>query len=316
MPDEVSSVQFPVWSKADQSDLRWITAQKKSNGAWEADVNVTDYSAGTVYQVHAYATLTNGEQVLVGNSSFKVKGLSAELEIQNYNSENGTFDAVVKNIVAPTGIQEIKIPVWSTGNQSDIVWYTAHKQSNGTYKAAVDIANHDGNTGVYNVHAYILDNNGKLILVGTTTQKVEQSDKIKITVEDKEGKEARYELTAKMAGKSDKVDFAVWSDANGQDDLIWYSGKKKSSTWCAEAVIDKHKASGVYNVHVYSTKREKTAAIGNTTFKVSAPTGKLEIEEAEGSLEVILKNVTSKSGIDEVQIPVWSKPDQSDLRMA
>lgn len=313
MPDEVSLVQFPVWSKADQSDLRWITAQKKSNGAWEADVNVTDYSAGTVYQVHAYATLTNGEQVLVGNSSFKVKGLSAELEIQNYNSENGTFDAVVKNIVAPTGIQEIKIPVWSTGNQSDIVWYTAHKQSNGTYKAAVDIANHDGNTGVYNVHAYILDNNGKLILVGTTTQKVEQSDKIKITVEDKEGKEARYELTAKMTGKSDKVDFAVWSDANGQDDLIWYSGKKKSSTWCAEAVIDKHKASGVYNVHVYSTKGKKQQLIGNTTFKVSAPTGKLEIEEAEGSLEVILKNVTSKSGIDEVQIPVWSKPDQSDL---
>ena len=42
MPDDVSSVQFPVWSKADQSDLRWITAQKKSNGAWEADVNITD----------------------------------------------------------------------------------------------------------------------------------------------------------------------------------------------------------------------------------------------------------------------------------
>ena len=40
MPDEVSGVQFPVWSKGDQSDIRWITAQKTSSGVWEADVSI------------------------------------------------------------------------------------------------------------------------------------------------------------------------------------------------------------------------------------------------------------------------------------
>ena len=278
------SVQFPVWNKADQSDLRWITAQKKSNGAWEADVSVTDYSAGAVYQVHAYANLTNGEQVLVGNSSFKVKGLSAELEIQNYNSENGTFDAVVKNIVAPTGIQEIKIPVWSTGNQSDIVWYTAHKQSNGTYKAAVDIANHHSNTGVYNVHVIFVDNNGVQTLVATTSQQVSET-KDELTAEDKSGKETTYQLTLKnqKAAKATSVNFAVWSEQNDQDDLVWYEGKENVFIHGVRRLsIENHKTAGEYLVHVYRMEMN-SRLFGQTTFKVSeaptAETGKYEGKE-------------------------------------
>ena len=67
MPDEVSGVQFPVWSKGDQSDIRWITAQKTSSGVWEADVSISGYQIGDIYQVHAYASLTNGKQVFIGN---------------------------------------------------------------------------------------------------------------------------------------------------------------------------------------------------------------------------------------------------------
>lgn len=74
MPDEVSGVQFPVWSKGDQSDIRWITAQKTSSGVWEADVSISGYQIGDIYQVHAYASLTNGKQVFIGNSTFKVVG--------------------------------------------------------------------------------------------------------------------------------------------------------------------------------------------------------------------------------------------------
>ena len=140
MPDEVSGVQFPVWSKGDQSDIRWITAQKTSSGAWEADVSISGYQIGDIYQVHAYASLTNGKQVFIGNSTFKVVGPSADVTIKNYSAENGTFDVVVENIVAPAGVKEVQVPVWSLRDQSDIVWYRAEKQSDGTYKVGVDIA--------------------------------------------------------------------------------------------------------------------------------------------------------------------------------
>ncbi|MDY2660319.1 MAG: GBS Bsp-like repeat-containing protein, partial [[Ruminococcus] gnavus] len=107
MPDEVSGVQFPVWSKGDQSDIRWITAQKTSSGVWEADVSISGYQIGDIYQVHAYASLTNGKQVFIGNSTFKVVGPSADVTIKNYSAENGTFDVVVENIVAPAGVKEV-----------------------------------------------------------------------------------------------------------------------------------------------------------------------------------------------------------------
>ena len=92
--------------------------------------------------------------------------------------------------------------------------------------------------------------------------------------------------------------------------------KKKSSTWSTEISIANHKTAGVYNVHVYSTVGKKQTLIGNTTFKVSSPTGTLEVKnysESKGSFEVILKNVTSKSGVNAVYIPVWSKANQSDI---
>lgn len=149
MPDEVSGVQFPVWSKGDQSDIRWITAQKTSSGVWEADVSISGYQIGDIYQVHAYASLTNGKQVFIENSTFKVVGPSADVTIKNYSAENGTFDVVVENIVAPAGVKEVQVPVWSLRDQSDIVWYRAEKQSDGTYKVGVDIANHKNNTGTY-----------------------------------------------------------------------------------------------------------------------------------------------------------------------
>ena len=62
------------------------------------------------------------------------------LTIKNYSAENGTFDVVVENIVAPAGVKEVQVPVWSLRGQSDIVWYRAEKQSDGTYKVGVDIA--------------------------------------------------------------------------------------------------------------------------------------------------------------------------------
>ena len=221
MPDEVSGVQFPVWSKGDQSDIRWITAQKTSSGAWEADVSISGYQIGDIYQVHAYASLTNGKQVFIGNSTFKVVGPSADVTIKNYSAENGTFDVVVENIVAPAGVKEVQVPVWSLRDQSDIVWYRAEKQSDGTYKVGVDIANHKNNTGTYNIHIYILGNDGSQTMVASTTQKVEASA-VEITAKDETGKESQYELTAKNVRNADQVRFAVWSDVIGQDDLIWY----------------------------------------------------------------------------------------------
>ena len=318
MPDDVNVVQFPVWNKADQSDIRWITAQQKSNGVWEADVSISDQQDGAVYQVHAYANLTSGTQVFLGKTTFKVIGPSADVEIQNYNANQGTFDVIVKNVEVPAGVESVRVPVWSEPDQGDLIWYFADRQSDGTYKVHVDIANHHNNRSTYNVHVYVMDNNGVQTFVAMTSQQVSET-KDELTAEDKSGKETTYQLTLKnqKAAKATSVNFAVWSERNDQDDLVWYEGKKTSSnTWSAEAPIKNHKTAGKYLVHVYGIVNGKQIFLDQTTFEVSEAQATLEVgtyDVEKKSFEVTVKGISCKSGIKEVLVPVWSKANQSNL---
>lgn len=318
MPDDVDVVQFPVWNKADQSDIRWITAQQKSNGVWEADVSIPDQQVGAVYQVHAYANLTSGTQVFLGKTTFKVIGPSADVEIQNYNANQGTFDVIVKNVEVPAGVESVRVPVWSEPDQGDLIWYFADRQSDGTYKVHVDIANHHNNRSTYNVHVYVMDNNGVQTLVATTSQQVSET-KDELTAEDKSGKETTYQLTLKnqKAAKATSVNFAVWSEQNDQDDLVWYEGKKTSSnTWSAEASIKNHKTAGKYLVHVYGIVNGQQIFLDQTTFEVSEAQATLEVgtyDAEKKSFDVTVKGISCKSGVKEVLVPVWSKSNQSDL---
>ena len=85
---------------------------------------------------------------------------SANVSIENVNTVSGTFDITISDIVSTRGIQSILVPVWSQSDQSDLVWYTAERQSNGTYKVHVDVAGHNCNYGVYQVHTYIVNRYG------------------------------------------------------------------------------------------------------------------------------------------------------------
>ena len=112
-------------------------------------------------------------------------------------------------------------------DQDDLIWYFADRQSDGTYKVHVDIANHHNNRSTYNVHVYVMDNNGVQTFVAMTSQQVSEM-KDELTAEDKSGKETTYQLTLKnhKAAKATSVNFAVWSERNDQDDLVWYERKK------------------------------------------------------------------------------------------
>ena len=53
----------------------------------------------------------------------------ASFSIENNNKVTGTFDAVIRNIVAPLGIKEVFVPSWSLANgQDDLIWHKAVQQ--------------------------------------------------------------------------------------------------------------------------------------------------------------------------------------------
>ena len=76
---------------------------------------------GDIYQVHAYASLTNGkQQVFIEILHLKWWDQSADVTIKNYSAENGTF-VVVENIVAPARSKRSTGSVSGLRNQSDIL---------------------------------------------------------------------------------------------------------------------------------------------------------------------------------------------------
>ena len=50
--------------------------------------------------------------------------------------------------------------------QDDIIWYNATRLNNGNYKVNVSLTDHKNERGLYNVHLYYVETNGKLVGVG------------------------------------------------------------------------------------------------------------------------------------------------------
>ena len=87
--------------------------------------------------------------------------------------DNGDFSVVISNVSDQNGVLGVSVPIWSEKNgQDDIIWYNATRLSNGNYKVNVSLSDHKNERGLYNVHLYYVETNGKLVGVGGTTYTV------------------------------------------------------------------------------------------------------------------------------------------------
>ena len=254
--------------------------------------------------------------------------LTGKISIQNNNPKTGTFDVVVSEVSAPHGVQEVKLPTWSSERgQDDIVWYTATKQANGTYKLTVNAANHKGSTGEYNVHLYYVQGDGKLVGVGGTTTKVSVAKpEGKLTIAKNNPKTGTFDVIVSEVSSPQgvrEVLLPTWSNDNGQDDIIWHKAQKQSDgTYKFTVRASEHKNSvGDYSVHLYYIQNDgKMVGVGGTTTKVSLasvakPEGKLTIANNNpktGTFDVIVSEVSSPQGVREVLLPTWSNDNGQD----
>lgn len=99
--------------------------------------------------------------------------LTGKLDTVNHNSSLGSFDIKVSDVPQNAGIKQVKLGVWTSANgQDDLIWYNATKQTDGTYKASVSIAQHRGERGEYNIQLQYLTTNRDKITVTNTKTKV------------------------------------------------------------------------------------------------------------------------------------------------
>ena len=155
-------VSVAVWGAQDgQNDLRWYTAKQGASGAWEADISIRNHREAGEYYADTYITLMNGSQMCVQTKKFSVSYPTVQTTIGAYDADSGTFELVAHDIASPSGVESVRFPVWYKNNQENtIYWYDAEKQADGTFKAIVNVRNHNYCVGSYQIHTYLTCGNG------------------------------------------------------------------------------------------------------------------------------------------------------------
>ncbi|WP_455166537.1 GBS Bsp-like repeat-containing protein [Streptococcus sp.] len=328
-PNGVRIVSVPIWSEiGGQDDLVWYTANRQANGTYTVNVKATDHKNSTgLYNIHLYYVQNNGQMTGVGGTVTNVfigkrpEDLkpSGAVTIENNNSSTGTFDAVVRNVVSPTGLKEVLIPSWSVaGGQDDLIWHKATRQSDGSYRATIKASDHKNSVGQYQVHVHYIDQENKRRYVTETVVEVRQSKpQGTLSIENNNSSTGTFDAVVRNVVSPTglkEVLIPSWSVAGGQDDLVWHKATRQSdgSYRATIKASDHNNSVGQYQVHVhYLDQNNRRRYVTETVVEVrqSKPQGTLSIENnnsSTGTFDVVVRNVVSPTGLKEVLIPSWS----------
>ena len=334
-PNGVRIVSVPIWSEiGGQDDLVWYTANRQANGTYTVNVKASDHKNSTgLYNIHLYYVQNNGQMTGVGGTVTNVfigkrpEDLkpSGTVTIENNNLSTGTFDAVVRNVISPTGLKEVLIPSWSVaGGQDDLIWHKATRQSDGSYRATIKASDHKNSVGQYQVHVHYLDQNNRRRYVTETVVEVRQSKpQGMLSIEKNNSSTGTFDAVVRNVVSPTglkEVLIPSWSVAGGQDDLVWHKAVRQSDgSYRATIKASDHKNSvGQYQVHVhYLDQNNRRRYVTETVVEVqkTTPTATITIQnnnKDNGTFDVIISNVYSPKGVRVVQVPTWSEVNGQD----
>ena len=328
-PGGLKEVSLPTWSEANgQDDIKWYNAERQADGTYRKRVRLSDHNnVQGEYNVHLYYVQNDGKLVGAGGikTNVSISKPQGKISIQNRNSETGDFDIVVSGIVSPGGLKNVSLPTWSEANgQDDIKWYNAERQPDGTYRKRVRVSDHKNVEGEYNIHLYYVQNDGNLVGAGGIKTNVSLGKpKGNISIQNKNNVNGSFDVVISNVSapyEVSAVSVPVWSEANGQDDIIWYTATQQANgTYKVTVESSKHKDSvGKYHIHLYYVRNDgQLVGVGGTTTNVSAvkPQGKISIQNRNsenGDFDIVVSDIVSPGGLKTVSLPTWSEANGQD----
>lgn len=243
----ITKVSVAVWSKADQSDIKWYD-MTASGSSWQTTMNIANHNFNRAnYYAHCYAT-AGGTQFFAGGCMIDLtEAKTAEPKITAAVS-SGNYTVTVSDTFSASDITNMKVAVWSEqAGQDDLNWYDMSASgTTWTVSKAVSTLKHSGKCFA---HVYYTAKDGSFKFLTGVAFDVE-AQKVKLYAQgNTSGKRTLVLENAQVS----VARFAVWSDMYGQDDLIWYTGVKNSSgAFTVDFDVNSHKNAGTFYVHVYS----------------------------------------------------------------
>ena len=313
--DAYKDLWFVVWSEENgRDDIAWYHAGRRSEGVWNCAVDLTRHQSTGVYNVHIWAgsggkptDFQQSTEVYVPEFNTTPPVAAAEV-----STDCRTMKVVARNI---EGYDKVCFPIWSEANgQDDIAWYSAAKQADGTWTCTADLSNHYS-TGNYQIHVYG-EKNGKLEMLTNTTAYVEKLPP-RVTAEVSADYRTMRLVVTGVDGY-DQVYLPMWSEVNGQDDIVWYSAEKQADgTWAYTVDLRKHHTAGQYMIHVYGRNEQggELHLLTNTTAYVKRailPDDPYVTVELSADCRTMKLTVQNASKYERVYLPVWSEINGQD----
>ena len=331
-PLGVKEVLVPSWSLENgQDDLIWHKATKQTDGSYRVTIKASEHKGDKGnYRADAYIVDNSNNRHYISEKVVSVDYVrpSGVLTIENNNPVAGTFDAVVSNIVAPTGLKEVLVPSWSlVGGQDDLIWHKATRQADGSYRVTIKASDHKNSTGRYRADAYIVDDFNNHHYISEKVVDVRQSrPTASLTIENNNVSTGSFDAVIRNVVAPNGVKEILvpsWSLENGQDDLVWHKANRQSDgSYRVTIKASDHKNSlGNYRADLYVVDNDNNRHYVTETIvnvKHDKPTGIISVvnnNKDTGTFDVIIKDVYSPKGVRAVQVPTWSdKEGQDDLR--
>ena len=331
-PNGVKEVLVPSWSLENgQDDLIWHKATKQSDGSYRVSIKATEHKGNKGnYRADAYVVDNSNNRHYIAEKVVAVDYTRPRgvLSIENNDTVAGTFDAVVRDIVAPNGVKDILVPSWSlAGGQDDLIWHKATRQADGSYRVTIKATDHKNSTGRYRADAYLVDNsNTPFYLTEKVVEVTQTRPTASLIIENNNAELGTFDAVVRNISAPNGIKEVLvpsWSLVNGQDDLIWHKATRQSDgSYRVTIKSDEHKNSlGNYRADLYIVdNKNQHHYITETVVDVkhNKPIGTISIvnnNKDTGTFDVIIKDVYSPKGVRTVQVPTWSDKDgQDDLR--
>ena len=331
-PTGLKEVLVPSWSLAGgQDDLIWHKATRQADGSYRVTIKATDHKNSTgKYRADAYLVDDSNKRFYLTEKVVEVSQIrpSASLFIENNNADLGTFDAVIRNIVAPNGVKEVLVPSWSLVNgQDDLVWHKASRQSDGSYRVTIKSSEHKNSLGNYRADVYIVDNANQRHYVTETIVDVKHNKPVgTISVVNNNNDTGTFDVIISdvYSPKGVRtVQVPIWSEKDGQDDIRWYEATRQANgTYAVNVQATNHKNStGLYNIHLYYILNDGSqVGVGGTTTTVEFRNSKTKtqtyitnVNSEAGSFTVVVDQAPQGRQIKNIRVAVWSESNQGNL---
>lgn len=295
-----AKIMFAVWSDVNgQDDLVWYTAD--SNG--KATAKYTG-SYGK-YNVHTYQNL-NGKMTGLNGTTIDVPKPSAKVSITKASAT--TYKVIVTDV--PVYITSVTLPTWTENKgQDDIIWYKTTKDSTTTYSATISVAEHNLESGKYNVHVYGTSavTNSLTGLLGTSFQGDYAFGDVAVSAS--LGQKGINITIPSDVSKAMTVYHAVWSAKNDQDDIVWY--KVPSNGELTAKYTGDY---GKYLIHTYGVVNGRMIGLNTTSIDVVKPSVSVDlIKVSETSVKVTISDVPAY--MTSIVLPTWTEnKGQDDIK--